>query len=139
MKDIAGRLKDAGRAADQIIAAYREGDAGDAAELADVVKRYITVKLRLQEEEVSDLIGEMVRFSVSKASGIPVEKLKEMDRPGACGSAPAVLSQKILLLLDIQNKLSVKMPPQAAVEIRTVRDLADVLMPLVRSERESVA
>ena len=55
-----------------------------------------------------------------------------MDKPGACGSAPAVLAKRILFFLDVQGKLGVKMPPEDAGKIQTVQDLAEELLLLMQ-------
>lgn len=131
VRGIAGHLNEAAKAADTYIEAYQGQSFATAEELTQVIRQYIVIKLQLPQEEVSDNITKMVRCSISKATGIPVEQLKEMDRPGACGSAPAVLAKRILLFLDIQTKLGVRMPPDHAGNIQTVQDLAEELLPLL--------
>ena len=131
IRDIADRMKEAANAADAVIEEYYKNPSDNAEDLARMILRYITVRLQLPPEEVSENITVMVRSSISRATGISIEELKKMDRPGACGSAPAVLAKKILLFLDIQKKLGVQMPPADAGKIRTVQDLAEELMPLM--------
>ena len=77
-----------------MISDYLSKPLSDQSGLERVIKEYIAIKLQLEEEEISDNITIMVRISVSKATSIPLEKLKAMDRPGACGSAPTVLAKK---------------------------------------------
>lgn len=130
IKDIAVRLREAANAADSVMEDFlREPSPGQAG-LENAIREYIARKLELDEEEISDNITIMVRSNISKTSGIPLEKLKEMDRPGACGSAPAVLSKRVLLFLDVQKKLGVAMDPKQAQDIHTVQELAEVLYPL---------
>lgn len=130
-KEIINRIAEASAAADESMKAYLNDPEADEKKLAETIKQYIAIKQQLLPEEVSDNITIMVRISVSKASGIPLDKLKEMDRPGACGSAPTVLAKRILLFLDIQKKLGVSMDPQKAQHIQTVEDLVNVLYPLL--------
>ena len=132
MKEIAGRLKEAAKAADAVMEDYLKKPSRDAGTLAGVIRQYAAAKMQLSEEEISDNITVMTRYHVSRISGIPVEKLKEMDKPGACGSAPAVLAKRILFFLDVQGKLGVKMPPEDAGKIQTVQDLAEELLPLMQ-------
>lgn len=134
IRDIAGRLNEAAKAADVVIEEYYKNPSQNVAELAQVIRQYITLKLQLPEDEVSDNITVMVRYSISQATGISIEELKTMDRPGACGSAPAVLAKRILLFLDVQRKLGVQMPPADAGRIQTVQDLAEELMPLLMKQ-----
>ena len=134
LKDIAGRLEEAARAADAVMADYLSEPLAGPAGLEKTIREYIAVKLRLDGDEVSDNITVMVRISVSKDSGIPLEKLKAMDRPGACGSAPTVLAKRVLLFLDVQKKLGVAMKPELAQDIQTVQDLAGVLYPLLEEK-----
>lgn len=136
-KDIATEISESGKVADAVIEEYLSRQLINQAELADAIKKYIAAKQQLEEEEVSDNITIMVRISVSKASGIPIEKLKEMDRPGACGSAPTVLAKRILLFLDVQKKLGVSMNPKDAQKIQTVQDLAEVLYPLLLDKMDA--
>ena len=119
-----------------MISDYLSKPLSDQSGLERVIKEYIAIKLQLEEEEISDNITIMVRISVSKATGIPLEKLKAMDRPGACGSAPTVLAKRVLLFLDVQKKLGVAMDPKLAGSIQTVQDLAEILYPLLQ-EREA--
>ena len=73
----------------------------------------------------------MVRINVAKASHMTVEQLKEMDRPGRCGSAPAVLSKRVLLYIDIQKQLGITLPAMELPEIRTVQELTAMILPLI--------
>lgn len=131
ISDIAGKVSNASRAADAVFEEYSKKEQKDRNDLTLAIKQYIAVKLRLPAEEFSDNITKMVRFSISRNTGIPIEELKEMDRPGACGSAPAVLAKRILLFLDVQKKLGVHIPPENAGKIQTIQDLASELAPLV--------
>ena len=133
MKDIAGRLKEAAKAADAVMEDYLQNPSRDTTALAGVIRQYAAAKMQLAEEEISDNITVMTRYHVSRISGIPADKLKEMDKPGACGSAPAVLAKRILFFLDVQAKLGVKMPPEDAGKIQTVQDLAEELLPLMQA------
>ena len=137
LKDISNRLRNAGQKADAVIEAWRNSPSKNEEALSRVVRAYIGRKLELPEEKISDNITIMVRENISAATGIPVEKLKEMDRPGACGSTPAVLAKRILLFIDIQDKLGVKMPPADAGSIQTVQDLAKELWPLIKAGNET--
>jgi len=132
MKSIVGQLKEAAKAADAVMEDYRKSPSRDVETLARVIRQYAAAKMQLTEDETSDNITVMTRYHVSRISGIPVEKLKEMDKPGACGSAPAVLAKRILFFLDVQGKLGVKMPPEDAGKIQTVQDLAEELLPLMQ-------
>ena len=132
MKEIAGLLKEASKAADAVMEDYLKKPTRDLESLTRVIRLYAAAKMQLTEEETSDNITVMVRHYVSRISGIPADKLKEMDKPGACGSAPAVLAKRILFFLDVQGKLGVKMPPEDAGKIQTVQDLAEELLPLIQ-------
>ena len=134
IKDIAAKVGEAGKAADAVMEEYLSRPLTDQKDLEKAIKAYVALKQQLADEEISDNITVMVRISVSKSSGIPVEKLKEMDRPGACGSTPAVLAKRILLFLDVQKKLGVAMDPKIAQEIQTVQDLAGILYPLLKEK-----
>lgn len=85
----------------------------------------------LTENEISDNITKMVRFSVARAIKVDVSELEGLDMPGRCGSAPAVLSKRILLFLAIQKELNVELPVEKTPDIQTLKDLADVLIPLL--------
>lgn len=79
----------------------------------------------------------MVRIRISKATGIPVEKLKELDKAGACGSAPAVLAKRVLLFIDIQKKLGITFPADKMYGVQTVQDLAELAFPLIIEKQVS--
>lgn len=128
-QEAAARIKEASNAADRLMEAFLESGSFDRKELEETLKRYIGCKLQLAKEEISDNITVMVRTSVSKATGIPAEKLKELDRPGRCGSAPTVLAKRVLLFVDIQKKTGVTIPPDRAPDIQTVEDLSEILYP----------
>ena len=136
-KEIARQIADAKKAADSVMSDFLDKTEPEDWELEQAIRRYIALKLQLDEAEVSDNITIMVRISVSKATGIPLEKLKEMDRPGACGSAPAVLAKRVLLFLDVQKKLNVSMPPEKAGSIQTTHDLTEILYPLLKGRDEA--
>ncbi len=132
-REIAKQIAHASRSADLVMTEFLELADPGPDELEQAIRGYVALKLQLEGDEISDNITKMVRISVSKASGISLEKLKEMDRPGACGSAPAVLAKRVLLFLDVQKKLHVSMPPEKAGDIQTTQDLTDVLYPLYQN------
>ncbi len=138
MKEIANRIGEANKASAAILEEFRALPEADQSDLVSALNRYIPGKLQLQGEEVSDNITIMVRMSISKATGISLEKLKEMDRPGACGSAPAVLAKRVLLFLDIQKQLGITLPPEKLYDVQTIGDLANLVFPLMK-EREKMA
>lgn len=131
-REIASQIAESAKAADAVLADFLSQPEQSEEALAAAIKKYIAVKQQLSGDEVSDNITIMVRISISKATGIPVEKLKEMDKAGACGSAPAVLAKRVLLFIDIQKKLGVAMAPEKAGGIQTVQDLSGILYPLIR-------
>ncbi len=133
IKDVANRITKSAKAADLLWEEAMEQPKIDEKKLAEVMKEYIGLKQQLEGDEVSDNITIMVRISVSKATGIPFEKLKEMDKAGACGSAPAVLAKRVLLFLDIQKKLGITFPPEKMYGVQTVQDLAKLAIPLMES------
>ena len=128
IKDMAGRLSRAGEAADAALQSIKDHPGADRELVGEKLRQYLSAKLLLEDAEVSDNIVEMIRLNISKSSGIPVEKLKEMDKPGNCGSAPAVLTKRVMLFLEIQKVLGISLPPREAAEIRTVGDLADMIL-----------
>ncbi len=134
VREIAGRLKQGQKTAEALLEELRLAQEQSPEEIADKLKQYIAIKLLLSEAEISDNIIEMVRINVAKASHLSVEQLKEMDRPGRCGSAPAVLSKRVLLYLDIQKKLGITLPAQKLPEVRTVLELTDIILPLIRKQ-----
>ena len=134
VREIAGRLKQGQKTAEALLEELRLAQEQSPEEIADKLKQYIAIKLLLSEAEISDNIIEMVRINVAKASHLSVEQLKEMDRPGRCGSAPAVLSKRVLLYLDIQKKLGITLPAQKLPEVRTVLELTDIFLPLIRKQ-----
>lgn len=134
VREIAGRLKQGQKTAEALLEELRLAQEQSPEEIADKLKQYIAIKLLLSEAEISDNIIEMVRINVAKASHLSVEQLKEMDRPGRCGSAPAVLSKRVLLYLDIQKKLGITLPAQKLPEVRTVLELTDIILPLLRKQ-----
>lgn len=134
VREIAGRLKQGQKTAEALLEDLRLAQEQSPEEIADKLKQYIAIKLLLSEAEISDNIIEMVRINVAKASHLSVEQLKEMDRPGRCGSAPAVLSKRVLLYLDIQKKLGITLPAQKLPEVRTVLELTDIILPLIRKQ-----
>ena len=135
MKEIASRICEANKASEAVMAEFRALPDAGREELTAILNRYIACKLQLEKRDVSDNITIMVRTSISKVTGIPVEKLKEMDRPGACGSAPAVLAKRVLLFLDIQKQLDIILPPDRLYGVQTVNDLAEIAIPLIEARR----
>lgn len=131
MKAITSRLTKANEQAELILQDIRNHPDSDRVYIEENLTKYIARKLLLAEDEISDNIIEMVRINVSKASNLTIEELKEMDRPGVCGSAPAVLSKRVLLYLAIQKGLGITLPPKAVPEIRTVQDLTDQILLLI--------
>lgn len=131
---MAGRLKQKKETAESLLEEIRSALEKSLEEIAGKLKQYIAAKLLLSEAEVSDNIIEMVRINVAKASHMTVEQLKEMDRPGRCGSAPAVLSKRVLLYIDIQKQLGITLPAMEMPEVRTVQELTDMILPLIRKQ-----
>lgn len=136
MQEMANRMTRANLRADETIGLIRrhviEGPEANRTLIAAYLKDYIAAKLLLSGDEISDNIVQMVRINVAKASHLSVEALKEMDRPGRCGSAPAVLSKRVLLLLSLQKALDITLPPREAPEVHTVDELADMIIPLMQ-------
>ena len=131
VREIAGRLKQKQEAAESLLEEVRSAPERSAEEIAGKLRQNIAAKLLLSETEISDNIIEMVRINVAKASHMTVEQLKEMDRPGRCGSAPAVLSKRVLLYIDIQKQLGITLPAMELPEIRTVQELTVMILPLI--------
>ncbi|MBR3642641.1 MAG: hypothetical protein IKN57_03940 [Parasporobacterium sp.] len=134
MKEIASRIGEANKESAAVLEEFHALPEADQSDLAFALNRYIPGKLQLQGEEVSDNITIMVRTSISKATGISLEKLKEMDRPGACGSAPAVLAKRVLLFLDIQKQLGITLPPEKLYGVQTIEDLTNLAYPLLEEK-----
>ncbi len=134
VREMAGRLKQKKETAESLLEEIRSALEKSPEEIAGKLKQYIAAKLLLSEAEVSDNIIEMVRINVAKASHMTVEQLKEMDRPGRCGSAPAVLSKRVLLYIDIQKQLGITLPAMEMPEVRTVQELTDMILPLIRKQ-----
>ena len=132
VREMAGRLKQKKETAESLLEEIRSELEKSQEEIAGKLKQYIAAKLLLSEAEVSDNIIEMVRINVAKASHMTVEQLKEMDRPGRCGSAPAVLSKRVLLYLDIQKKLGITLPARELPEVKMVQELAEMIVPLLQ-------
>ena len=130
VREIAGRLKHNNEMAESHLDEIRSFPELPAAVVAEKLKQYIAAKLLLEEDEVSDNIIEMVRSNVAKASHMTIEQLKEMDRPGRCGSAPAVLSKRVMVYLDIQKNLGITLPAKDLPEVRTVQELTDMILQL---------
>ena len=130
VREIAGRLKHNNEMAESHLDEIRSFPELPAAVVAEKLKQYIAAKLLLEEEEVSDNIIEMVRSNVAKASHMTIEQLKEMDCPGRCGSAPAVLSKRVMVYLDIQKNLGITLPAKDLPEVRTVQELTDMILQL---------
>lgn len=128
----ADRLKRAATLANEALDEIRRTPDMAPSEMAAVLRRYAAIRLSLEDSEISDSIIKMVRISVARSMHISEAELKHMDKPGQCGSAPAVLSMRVLLFLAVQERLGVKLPPEKAADIETVQDLADVLIPLLR-------
>ncbi len=134
VREMAGRLKQKKETAESLLEEIRSALEKSPEEIAGKLKQYIAAKLLLSEAEVSDNIIEMVRINVAKASHMTVEQLKEMNRPGRCGSAPAVLSKRVLLYIDIQKQLGITLPAMELPEVRTVQELTDMILPLIRKQ-----
>lgn len=130
VRKMADHLKHENETAESLLEGVRSSLNESAQAAANALKLYIAAKLMLSDDEISDNIVEMVRFNVARASHISVERLKEMDRPGRCGSAPAVLTKRVMLYLDIQKKLDIQLPTMKLPEVRTVQELADMLIAL---------
>ena len=136
VRKIAGRLKHNNEMAESHLDEIRSFPELPAAVVAEKLKQYIAAKLLLSEEEVSDNIIEMVRCNVAKASHMTSEQRKERDRPGRCGSAPAVLSKRVMVYLDIQKNLGITLPVKDLPEVRTVQELTDMILPLLGKSAE---
>ena len=132
IQDMAGRLNRANGEADTALERIRSNPHADREWIENCLRNYIASKLLLDEEEISDNIVEMVRINVSKASHISVEELKKMDRPGACGSAPTVLAKRVLLYIGIQNALGITLPARELPDVRTVQELTDMILKVIR-------
>ena len=132
VREMAGHLKQKNEKAEALLEELRLDPKEPPEVIADRLKNYIAAKLLLSEKEMTDNIIEMVRINVAKASNMTVEQLKEMDRPGRCGSAPAVLSKRVLLYLDIQKKLGITLPTRELPEVKMVRELTEMIVPLLQ-------
>ena len=117
----------------EIILAHPDADR---AFVEEHLKKYCVIRLMMEEEDISDNITKMVRTDVARSMGVEVSKLEAQDMPGACGSAPAVLSKRILLFLAVQRELGIKLPPDDTPKIQTVQDLADMVIPLLREAKK---
>ena len=137
LKDMARRLGSANTTAEAALNVIRENPAAGKAVTEDSLRNYIACKLLLEEDEISDNIVEMTRINIAKASHIPIEQLVEMDKPGRCGSAPAVLAKRVMLYIGIQKELGITFPVQEMADIRKISELADMVCRLQLSEQES--
>ncbi len=134
MQEMANRLTQANKQAEETLGLIRRDPYADRSVIEACLKQYIAEKLLLSEEESSDNIVEMVRINVAKASHMTIEEVKQLDRPGACGSAPAVLSKRVLLYLAIQKALEITLPAAKMPNVKTIQELTDLLLPLIRKE-----
>lgn len=132
MQEISDRLTRANEKAEEALKEIINCPNIDRRTLEDCLKRYIASKLLLSENEISDNIIQMVRINVAKASNMTIEQLKEMDRPGNCGSAPAVLSKRVLVYLALQKSLGITLPTKDMPKIQTIQELTDMIFTLIQ-------
>ena len=96
-------------------------------EWASHIRGYVLSKFLLEEGEQEQDLIQLAQKSVSLLTGIPREKLEQMDRPSGCIAATAVLDKKVLLLLSLSKGLGVPLPPGSAPKIKTLDQLAEAL------------
>lgn len=96
-------------------------------EWASHIRGYVLAKFLLEEGEPEQDLIQLAQKSVSLLTGIPREKLEQMDRPSGCTAATAVLDKKVLLLLSLSKGLGVPLPPGSAPKIKTLDQLAEAL------------
>lgn len=132
MQEISDRLTRANEKAEEALKEIINCPNIDRRTLEDCLKRYIASKLLLSEDEISDNIIQMVRINVAKASNMTIEQLKEMDRPGNCGSASVVLSKRVLVYLALQKSLGITLPTKDMPKIQTIQELTDMIFTLIQ-------
>ena len=135
LQNMASRLNEAASLAEESLEYIRSNTDLDSIQVENSLRQYISQKLLLSEEETSDHIIDMVRINIAKASHKTVEEIKKLDRPGACGSAPAVFSKRVLLYLGIQKALNIKLPPAEMADITTVQELSKIVISLMKAEQ----
>lgn len=131
MQEMDDRMVKASQSGESYLLKIKKNPGAAKSDIESLLRSYIAAKLLLSGDEISDNIIEMVRLNVSKAANIPVEQLKEMDRPGICGSAPAVLAKRVLLYVDMQKVLGITLPAKEMPAVRTIQSLTDMVLPLL--------
>lgn len=131
LQNKARELTEINNRANAVLDGIRRQPDPDATFMETQLKKYIGLKLMLDENEISDNITLMVQTSVAKSLHITINELPGVDKPGQCGNASAVLGKRIQLFLAIQKGLDVSVPARKTPSIKTVHDLASILMSLM--------
>lgn len=96
-------------------------------EFTDCVRGYVLAKFLLPQKEQEDDLNRLAQKSVALLLKLPVEKLKEVDKPGGCTVTTAVSDKKVLLLMRMGKLLGNRIKPDQMPQIKTIGDLADYL------------
>lgn len=91
------------------------------------IRAYLLIRFLLNTEEDEDDLILLSRKSVSRITGVSLEKLSHTDRPSTCTSTTSALDKKVLLILSLCKGLSIKIPVSETPKIKTVHQLSDLL------------
>lgn len=122
-EEIAAQTKRARQYLDRM----KSGQCRDSDAFYACLRGYTLARFLLTEEETAEEIAELAAKSMAKLLHIPVETLKQNDKPSGCTYATSVSDKKILLIMSLTKALNVTLFPRQVPEIRTLGQLSALL------------
>ena len=104
----------------QLLSLRRNGEL-DKELVSTTIRDIVLVKYYLSHE---DALGEL---SIAKSLGKSASEVRGLDLEAKCNGTSSVMTKKILLMIFLQRELFVEISSEAASNILTISELADLI------------
>ena len=130
-------LRESRAAGEAELAALRALPSPEADAVCTHIRRYVLARYLLTEEEAAGLdFDALTARSIAKSAGISPETLAELEATQDCTGSTTAMAKKVLLLRSIERGLSITLPAMESAEMKTLRQLGELVQRTLRAQRE---
>lgn len=124
-RELEKRYVKAERLSKELVEEFKEKACPSFAETDELVRSYIRIRYLLEpEDELVDSLNVLGQMNLSRALGVPVPNLRNVDMEAKCGGTSAVMTKKILLIIALNRDLGISIASDDAADITRVSELA---------------
>lgn len=111
----------------QLLSLRRNGEL-DKELVSTTIRDIVLAKYYLSHEDaVSEYFNALGELSIAKSLGKSVSEVRGLDLEAKCNGTSSVMTKKILLMIFLQRELFVEISSEAASNILTISELADLI------------